>query len=177
MRKLALWWGGFTVLAAFALLLARVFEPGRFELELDVFVLAVGGLALVDAVILIREAYPLEPPVSRLARALEREEVQPGRLPELERIERQVTMATATSFDLHTRLRPLAREIAASRLAARGGRLEESEEELGEELWALIRPDLPVGFEGWGVSMASDRHGGGISTEALRGIVDRLEAL
>jgi hypothetical protein len=88
-----------------------------------------------------------------------------------------VTMATATSFDLHTRLRPLAREIAASRLATRGHRLEESEEELGEELWALIRPDLPVGFEGWGVSMPSDRHAAGISPEELREIVDRLEAL
>jgi hypothetical protein len=167
-RKLALWWAGFTVVAALGLLLARVFEPGRFALELDVFVLAVGGLALVDAVVLIREAYPLEPPVSRLARALEREEEEPERLPELQRLERELTMATATSFDLHTRLRPLAREIAATRLASRGHRLEESEEELGEELWALVRPDRPV---------PTDRHGAGISVESLRGIVDRLEAL
>lgn len=168
MKALALWWVGFTAVAAFGLLLARVFEPGRLGLELDIFVLAVGGLALIDAVVLIREAYPLEPPAGRLARALEREEDEPRRLPELERLERELTMATATSFDLHTRLRPLAREIAASRLAARGDRLEESEEELGEELWALVRPDRPI---------PSDRHGAGISPQALRGIVDRLEAL
>jgi hypothetical protein len=168
MKRLALGWAAFTVLAALALGLARVVQPGRFGLELDVFVLAVGGLALVDAVILIREAYPLEPPVSRLARALERDEPEPRRLPELERIERELTMATATSFDLHTRLRPLAREIAVSRLATRGHRLEESEDELGEELWALVRPDRPV---------PGDRHGAGISPEELLVVVERLEAL
>jgi len=176
-KRLAIGWGAFALVATIALLLARLFEPNRLELELDVYILVVGGVLLLNVVILIREAYPLEQPVTQIARALERDDPEPQRLPELERIERQVTMATATSFDLHTRLRPLAREIAANRLATRGRRLEESEEELGEELWALIRPDLPVGFEGWGVSVSGDRHAPGIAPEELRVIVDRLEAL
>ena len=168
MKRLAIGWGAFTLLATIALLLARLFEPGRFELELDIFVLAVGGVLLFNVVILIREAYPLEQPATQIARALEQDDPELQRLPELERVERELTMATATSFDLHTRFRPLARDIASSRLAARGRKLEESEDELGEELWALVRPDLPV---------PTDRHGDGISRESVQRIVDRLEAL
>ena len=168
MKRLAIGWGAFTLLATIALLLARLFEPGRFELELDIFVLAVGGVLLFNVVILIREAYPLQQPVTQLARGLERDDPELQRLPELERVERELTMATATSFDLHTRFRPLARDIATSRLAARGRKLEESEDELGEELWALVRPDCPV---------PTDRHGAGISRESVQQIVDRLESL
>ena len=168
MKRLAIGWGAFTLLATIALLLARLFEPGRFELELDIFVLAVGGVLLFNVVILIREAYPLQQPVTQLARGLERDDPELQRLPELERVERELTMATATSFDLQTRLRPLARDIAMSRLAARGRKLEESEDELGEELWALVRPDCPI---------PTDRHGAGISPESVQRIVDRLESL
>jgi len=167
-KRLAIGWGAFAVLATIALLLARLFEPNRFELELDVYILVVGGVALFNVVILIREAYPPAPHVTQIARALEHEEEEPTRLPELERVERELTMATATSFDLHTRFRPLARDIATARLAARGRKLEESEDELGEELWALVRPDRPI---------PTDRHGAGISPESVERVVDRLEAL
>lgn len=168
MKRLGIGWGAFALLATIALLLARLFEPNRLELELDVYILVVGGVLLLNVVILVREAYPLEQPVTQIARALEREDPEPQRLPELERVERELTMATATSFDLHTRFRPMARDIATARLAARGRKLEESEDELGEELWALVRPDRPV---------PADRHGAGISRESVERIVDRLEAL
>lgn len=168
MKRRALGWGAFALLATIGLVLARVFEPGRLELELDVYLLALGSLALVNVVILIRESHPLERPVPEIARALEREEDEPQRLPELQRVERELTLATGTAFDLHTRLRPLAREIATARLAARGRRLEESAEELGEELWALVRPDRPV---------PGDRHGAGFSVDQVRRVVERLEAL
>ena len=168
MKRRALGPGVFALLATIGLVLARVFEPGRLELELDVYLLAIGSVVLLNVVILIREAHPLERPVPEIARALEREDEEPTRLPELQRVERELTMATATAFDLHTRLRPLAREIATARLAARGRRLEDSETELGEELWALVRPDRPV---------PSDRHGAGMSVEQVRHVVDRLEAL
>jgi hypothetical protein len=167
-KRLAIGWGAFTLVAAIALLLARVFEPGRLELELDIFILAVGGVALFDVVILIREAYPLEGPVTQIARALEHEEEEPQRLRELQRVERELTMATSSSFDLHARFRPLVRDIATARLGARGRKLEESEDELGEELWELVRPDRPI---------PTDRHGAGVSPEAVRRVVERLEAL
>ena len=168
MKRLAIGWGAFALLATVGLVLARVFEPNRFELELDVYILVVGGVLLLNVVILIREAYPLEAPVTQIARALERDDPEPQRLPELERVERELTMSTATSFDLHTRFRPMVRDIAAARLGARGRKLEESEDELGEELWALVRPDRPV---------PTDRHAAGISPERVERIVDRLEAL
>ncbi len=168
MKRLLAGWLVFTGLATIALLVAHFVAPGRFAIELDVFILAVGGLALVEVVILIREAYPLEER-SALASALEREEVKPSRPPEVERLERELTMATASSFDLHARLRPPLREIAAVRLARRGVRLDDDGEEiLSEELWELVRP---------GRRPPTDRHAPGITPKALRETVEELEAL
>jgi hypothetical protein len=168
MKRLIVGWLVFTGLATIALLVAHFVAPGRFAIELDVFILAVGGLALAELVILIREAYPLESR-SALASALERDEIKPSRPAEVERLERELTMATASSFDLHARLRPTLREIAAIRLATRGVRLDDDGEELlGEELWELVRPDRRP---------PTDRHAPGISPKGLRAAVERLEAL
>jgi hypothetical protein len=160
-------WAAFAAFATLALLLARFLAPGRFGLELDVFILAVGGLALLEVVVATRSSYPLAGP-SALAKALERKPAEVSRPAELERLERELTMAAATGFDLHVRLRPVVREIASSRLAARGLPPEGSEELLGEELWDLVRPDrLPP----------ADRHVAGIAPAALRRVVEGLEAL
>jgi len=167
-KRLAIGWGAFTLLATIALLLARLFEPGRFELELDIFVLAVGGVLLFNVVILIREAYPLEQPVTQLARGLERDDPEVQRLPELERVERELTMANASAFDTHARLRPVVREIVGVRLAARGLRLDASEDVLGPELWELARDDRAA---------PTDRHAPGVPRESLRRLVERLESL
>lgn len=168
MKRLLAGWAVFTAFATVALLIAHYFAPGRFELELDVYILAVGGLALLEAVILTREAYPREERPA-LAEALERDPDEVARPPEVARLERELTLATATAFDLHARLRPTLREIAAMRLAARGIRLDEDgEEPLGEELWELVRPDRRP---------PTDRHAPGIAPDALRRAVERLEAL
>jgi hypothetical protein len=167
-KRLLVGWLVFTGLATVALLVAHFVAPGRFAIELDVYILAVGGLALAELVILIRQAYPPEGR-SALASALEREQVNPSRPPEIERLERELTMATASAFDLHARLRPTLREIATIRLATRGRRLDDDGQELlGDELWELVRPDRrpPI-----------DRHAPGITPEALRSAVERLEAL
>jgi len=156
-----------TALATVALLLARLLEPGRFELELDVYVLAIGGLALLLTVVHARKAYPREEQ-SAVAAALEREPAEAKRPPELERLERELTMATATAFDLHSRLRPLVREIAGMRLATHGLRLDDAEGALGPELWEIARPDR---------TSPSNRHAEGISPAALRRVVEELEAL
>jgi hypothetical protein len=168
MRRLLAGWLVFTGLATVALLIAHYFAPGRFELELDVYILAVGGLALLEVVILAREAYPREQG-SALAAALERDPVELSRPPEIEQLERELTLATGTAFDLHARLRPTLREIATMRLATRGVTLdEEGEAIVGEELWELVRPDRRP---------PTDRHAPGIAPEAVRRIVERLEAL
>jgi hypothetical protein len=166
-RHLLAAWLFFTALLAGALLFARLLEPGWFELELDVFILVVGGLAVANVVIVAREAFPLDEG-SALVEALNREPPGPQRPAELGRLERELTMATGSAFDTHARLRPVVREIAGSRLAARGLRLQDSEELLGSELWELAREDREE---------PSDRHAAGIPADELRRAVDRLETL
>jgi hypothetical protein len=160
-------WLFLTALTAGVLGLAWLLAPGWLELELDIFILVVGGIALVDVVILLRDAYPLEN-VPEIAAALEHEAEPSQRPPQLERLERELTMATATAFDLHARLRPQLREIAEMRLAARGVRLEDAQGVIDEELWELVRPDrLPP----------ANRHAEGIPPAELRRAVEALEAL
>src|SRR5439155_13471722 len=105
-------------LATVALIVARVVAPGRKELELDVYVLSVGAIALAAAILATRRAFPVEEG-SGLADALEREEGLPVRPPELERTERMFSMAATTAFDLDLRLRPVLRELSELLLAVR----------------------------------------------------------
>ena len=167
MRRLLTAWLFFSALLAAALLFARLLEPGWFELELDVFILAVGALALLNVVIVAREAFPVERR-SALAEALDRAPPGAQRPAELDRLERELTMATASAFDTHVRLRPVVREIVGVRLAALGQRLEDSEELLGPELWELAREDRPA---------PTNRHAAGIPEADLRRAVERLESL
>ena len=167
MRRLLTAWLFFSALLAAALLFARLLEPGWFELELDVFILAVGALALLNVVIVAREAFPVERR-SALAEALDRAPPGAQRPAELDRLERELTMATASAFDTHVRLRPAVREIVGVRLAARGQRLEDSEDLLGPELWELARDDRPA---------PTNRHAAGIPEADLRRAVERLESL
>ena len=62
----------------------------------------------------------------------------------------------------------MVREIVGVRLAARGLRLEASEDVLGPELWELARDDRPA---------PADRHAPGIPAATLRRAIERLETL
>jgi hypothetical protein len=164
-------WLFLTVLATIVLVLARLAQPGRFALELDVYILVVGGLALLEVVMATRETYP-RAARSSLAEALDREPPGPLRPPELERLERELTLGASTAFDLHYRLRPTLRDIAGERLASQGLRLDGGgaavEQALGEELWELVRPDREP---------PSRRFASGISPAGARRVIERLEAL
>jgi hypothetical protein len=160
------------VLATIAYAVARVGEPGRRALWLDIYLLVLGAIAVFAAVLITREAFPLDRG-SALAAALKREPRAPLRPHELERLEREVTLGTSSAFDLHYRLRPILREVAEQRVADRHGlRLDrgggEVEAALGEELWELVRPDRKPPERRWA---------GGIDEEAVRRAVERLEAL
>jgi hypothetical protein len=164
-------WLFLTALASIGLVLARFAQPGRIAVELDVYILVVGGLALFQVVTATREAYP-RAARSALAEALDREPEAPLRPPELERLERELTLGASTAFDLHYRLRPTLREIAGERLASQGLRLDGGgaavEQALGEELWELVRPDREPPVR---------RFASGISPDAVNRVVQRLEAL
>ena len=91
---------------------------------------------------------------------------RPARPPaELERIVREVTMASASAYDFHYRLLPTLREIARARLE-RNGRTP-GPATLGR-WWELLRPDRPV---------PDERFGAGISAADLRALVADLEKL
>lgn len=139
---------------------------------LDGYVLFVGGLLLLGLVRATREAGAGEGS-SLYERALRRRELPPARPPELAKLERAVTLGASSSFDLHVRVRPVLRQIAAHRLAARrGAELDSGAPEvraaLGEELWELLRP---------GREPPDDRFAPGLSVRRLRDAVERLEGI
>jgi hypothetical protein len=88
----------------------------------------------------------------------------------LARVEREVTLATGTAFDVHFRLRPLLRDVAAGMLLRRGIDLERSPERaeaaVGPDVWELIRPDRPP---------PEDRTAPGIALAEVERAVDALE--
>jgi hypothetical protein len=144
MIRLVLGWLGGALLATIALFIARTLAPGRRELELDVYVIVLGALALLGLVSWMRRSAP-RPGDSLLERALRHPAEEPETLPELAHLERVLVMSAAQEFDLHYRLRPTLREIASARLAERGLQLDAGgalvHEALGEELWEVVRPD------------------------------------
>jgi hypothetical protein len=159
-------------LAALALVIAMVLEPGHRPLEEDVFVLVVGGMAVVTAVLAVRRAHPVSRH-SAVAAALEPEPREAIAPPDLDRMERVLSMSTNAAFDVHFRLRPILSEIAEQRLADRRGlRLDAGDrrvrDALGEELWEIVRPDREP---------PDRRFGEGIEQSRLARVVERLEAL
>ena len=106
-------------------------------------------------------------------RALVRRRPGAERPRELAKLEREVVLGASTAFDLHMRLRPLLREIAAHRLASRRGLDLDAggpavQAVLGDELWALVRP---------GVDPPDDRFAPGLPVPRLRAAVDTLERI
>jgi hypothetical protein len=164
-------WLAYAGLATIGLGVARVIAPGRRELELDVYVLALGGLGLLVMSSALGRIAPREDE-SLLEGALEPEPPEAARIASLERLEREVALAASREFDLHYRLRPVLREIAAARLERRGARLDSdsarARELLGDELWSLTEPDREP---------PSNRQAPGIGFEELERTVERLERL
>jgi hypothetical protein len=139
---------------------------------LDGYVLFLGSLLLLGLVRATRLAGETgERSVYELA--LRRRERPPARPPELAKLEREVSLATGTSFDVHYRLRPVLREVAAHRLSTRRGlALDGGSPEvpalLGPELWELVRPDREP---------PADRFARGLPLGRIELVVRRLETI
>lgn len=90
----------------------------------------------------------------------------------LARIEREVTLATGTAFDVHYRLRPVLRPIAAGLVARHGVDLDRMPERaaklVGPETWELVRPDRPAPV---------DRMAAGLPVAEVDRVVAELERL
>lgn len=134
------------IVATIGVVVALVARPGDRALAADVYLLFLGALVLF---VLLAETGRLAPPLGKsdLEIAMRRSPAPDERPPELARLEREVAMARQTTFDMYYRLRPVLREIARHRLARRGVDLDAptgwAAQLLGEEAWALVRPDLP----------------------------------
>jgi hypothetical protein len=167
----ALRWVGLAVLAAIALLVARMVSPGRKDLELDVFILVLGGIGLL---VLAAELRRVAPTAERslVEEALEPEPLEERPIADLLRLERALSMASARQFDLHYRLRPILRDVAAARLEQRGLDLDSGrpvvQELLGDELFELTAPDREP---------PANRLAPGPSVEGLERTIGRLERL
>jgi len=134
-----------------------------------VFVPMLAGLAMLGAARATGRALPVRR--SAFERALRRQPPEDARPPQLERVERGVTLGVSLAYDYHARLRPLLREVAAARLAlSRGIDLDSpaGRAALGEEAWELLRADREP---------PEDRFGPGVDRGALARLVATLERL
>jgi hypothetical protein len=161
---------GVTLLTTVLLVLV-VLVPSRRTLLVEVYELLLGAIAVGMLVSSFRTLEPQAWVRSPFDREPEKPDAPPP-IAELDRIDRLVVLGAANEFDLHYRLRPLLRQLAADRLYARHAfdldrEPERAQSLLGDELWDLVRADRKPG----------KRTGVGIDPAVLADDVDRLERL
>jgi hypothetical protein len=153
------------------MLLVIAFLPGRTQLVIRVYALVACGAALALMVAAMRRTYPRATPI-RPRRTTPRHATRDAPAM-LARLEQEVALGAAGSFDLHHHLRPRLRTIATELLAARrrvslDGDQREARALLGEEAWELVRKDRPP---------PEDRLGRGAAPDVLQRVVESLERL
>ena len=141
--------------------------PGRAAVVAHLWLVVVLAIGLGVALDRLGRAVPRRR--SAFDAAFVRPRTGRARPASLERVERELTLATGTAFDVHFRLRPLLRAIAADALVRRGVDLERAPERaellLGLDCWELVRPDraAPADRAARGVPLASvERAVGGL---------------
>jgi uncharacterized membrane protein len=136
-------------------------QPSLRSVTLHAYVFLVGGLLMLGLVAAAGDRVPHRHR-SELAAALSASKRREKQLPEIEKLQREVTLAAASAYDLHYRLLPHLREIAQMRLSRSGKNA--NQETLGR-WWDLLRPDRPP---------PEDRFAKGISETDLRALVADL---
>jgi hypothetical protein len=138
--------------------------PGERNLAIHVYLLFLGALLMLVVLSAVGTALPRSRR-SELTRALDERPAPPATVPQLAKVEREVTLAIGSAYDLHARLLPHLREIAAARLERSGRR--PGPDTLGR-WWELLRPDRPE---------PQERFAPGIREPDLRALVSDLERL
>ena len=172
MRRAAVKSTALAVVAAIILVVALQTLPFRHGVIIQAWLLACGGLILLQLVAATR-APALDNEPSSFERALRSAPSPPERPAELARLEREVYLGVTGQFFLHRRLRPTLREIAGQRLRDRRGiELDSGNADvlaaLGEDGWELLRPDRT---EHWNPDAA------GIRLAELEQVVAALERI
>jgi len=157
---------GISTLGALASL---TFLPGQERLTIYAYLLAIAAILLVALAEALARARPLlDDGIEKLLQPRQLEAKRPA---ELQRLSSLVLFSCSSAADLHFRLRPMLREIAAHRLAIHRSvdldlQPEEARKVLGPAAWDLVRPDRPD---------PPDRHARGIEMAAIGNIVAALE--
>jgi hypothetical protein len=151
-----------------ALLAIVAFVPGRVELAVRIYALILAAVIVGFAVKALRRAYP---PASPLRPSAARAATGRRPPPRLARLEHETALGVAGAFDLHHRLRPRLRALAAGLLQARQRMTLDRDPEaaraaLGETTWDLVRPHRPP---------PEDRLARGLPVSELRTVVEALE--
>jgi hypothetical protein len=157
------------LLPTIALAVALAIAPNRAALEVHAWIVLVLALAVLAFLRAVRAAYPRQ--ASPFEASLVRQQPPAERPASLARLEREVSMARTSAFDLHARLRPTVADLAAELLSGRRGidlsrDPDRARAVLGEDAWELVREDR---------AGPSDRHAPGISDEELERVVTALE--
>ena len=169
MRRDLLRAGKALALPTLAAVLALAFLPGHASVAVRIYALLLCVAAVVLALAALRRALPTSRPLHSGSRGRRRSRPAPPAT--LARIEQEVALGIAGSFDLHHRLRPRLRDLARELLAGRRGVFLDAEpdralEILGEEAWDLVRRDRQP---------PEDRLARGIPPAELARVVEALE--
>jgi hypothetical protein len=151
--------------------IAVLASSGVNAIVLDVYLLCIAGVVLLALVRTTRTFAPAprKSPFDDALAAMRRRPVESGE----PTLVRELELSTYSAFHLHSRLRPLLRDIAAHRLRSRYGVELDAEpgrarELVASEAWDLVRPDRPP---------PADRLAAGPTLGELAVVVDELEAL
>lgn len=160
---------GGVVVATIGLFVALGLRPVSTREIVAAYVLALTALALLMIMRIARTGDEWERTTSQLELALAPRKTSRMRPAELVRNERDLTLSVANSGELHTRLLPQLRDVAAARLADRHDLdLRNAREVLGDDAWQLLRPDRPA---------PSDRGGPGLPMARIADLLDTIERL
>lgn len=152
------------VLSSAACLYVSLQVPGVRSVAVHIYLLFLGALLMLVVVSGVTAAAP-RARRSDFAAALDERPGPIGPVPQLAKVEREVTLAIGNAYDLHTRLLPHLRDIATARLERRGQR--PGPDTLGR-WWELLRPDRPE---------PQERFARGIAERELRELVADLKRI
>ena len=159
-----------SALATLGLVIALAARPISTREIVAGYVLALAAIALLHLTRVARGDDPWLRSPSAFERALVPRPEPRVRPAELIRVERELTLGSASAEHFHSRLAPLLRDAAAARLAAREVDLERrpdrARELLGDETWELLRPDSPA---------PADRNARGLPLHRVADVLDRIE--
>jgi len=122
--------GLLAALGTIPLVVVLLIYPGESSRALDVYVVFLGALLMPALVRIAPGEGPVEPP-----RPPRRKNGPADRIVELDRLERDVVLATGSELEQHVRIKPLLRDIVEDRLwRSRGIELDQSPERAREIL-------------------------------------------